>query len=135
MAIKTSVTARNAALTAFIAEIGASPRLKLYSGAPPATAIAAATGTLLVDMALPASPFGAVSAGSVSRAGVWSGSGTAGAGAGTDAGYFRLEDAGGEVHYQGSAGEAATDMIIDNSNIATAQVVTVTAFSITLPDG
>jgi hypothetical protein len=89
----------------------------------------------LVDAALPASPFGAVSAGSVAKAGVWSGVGTAGAAAGTDAGYFRIEDAGGEVHYQGTAGEAATDMIIDNSNIATAQVVTVTAFSITQPDG
>jgi hypothetical protein len=136
MAIKTSVTARNAALTSFIAEIGASPILKIFNGTVPATTAAAdANGTPLVTMTLPATAFGAVSAASVAKAGTWSGVGTAAAGAGTDATHFRIYDAGLECHYQGTLGETGTDMIIDNSNIATSQVVTVTTFTITQPDG
>jgi hypothetical protein len=76
----------------------------------------------------------AASAGAVAKTGVWSGTGAAGAGAGTNAGYFRITDSAGTTcHVQGNitATGGGGDMTLDNISIAQNQTVTVSGFSIT----
>jgi hypothetical protein len=131
MTVKISLAADTAMLAALIADIGASPILRLFDGAIPANCDAADIGSVLVQAALPASPFAAVAGRTVAKAGTWSGVGAAAAGAGTDATVFRIYNSSLECKYQGTAGETAEDMILDNSNIAEAQAVNVSVFTIT----
>lgn len=131
MTIQIGTTARTAMIQALVDALGASPHLKLFAGAVPANPQAADAGSALVDMTLPASPFGAVATGAVAKAGTWSGVGTAAAGAGTDVTHFRLYTSGGTCLYQGTAGEVDEDLLLDNANVAESQTVTVTAFTIT----
>ena len=83
MTIQLSTAVRNARLDAIESTAGATAKLRIYSGAAPADAATAPSGTLLVDMTLPADYMAAASAGSKAKSGTWSGTGTAGAGAGT----------------------------------------------------
>jgi hypothetical protein len=111
--------------------IGVSPILELRSGAAPADCATAPSGTLLAQFALPADWLAAAAAGAVSKTGVWTGAGIA---AGT-IGHFRIYEGGSPsvCHMQGSvtATGGGGDMTVDNTNIAIAQVVTVTGFTIT----
>ena len=69
----------------------------------------------------------AASSASKTKLGTWTGTATA---AGV-AGYFRIVDnAGTTAHIQGTAGMSGTDLILDNSNIATSQSVTVNTFTL-----
>lgn len=130
MTLQYSVAVNNARLDAFETAAGTSAKLRIYTGSVPANCAAAATGTLLVDMALPSDWMGAASAGVKAKAGTWSGTGAA---AGT-AGYFRIVDtAGTTTHAQGTCTITAGggDMILDNTSIAVSQVVTVNSFTLT----
>ena len=128
MTFQYSVAVNNARLDSIESTTGTTAHLKIYTGSEPANCAAAATGTLLVDMTLPSDWMSAASAGVKAKTGTWSGTGAA---AGT-AGYFRITDtAGTTCHIQGSAGMSGTDAILDNSNIAVSQVVTVNTFQIT----
>ena len=127
MALQYSVAVNNARLDAVETATGASAKLRIYTGAAPANCAAAATGTLLVDMALPADWMSAASAGSKAKLGTWSGTGVA---AGT-AGYFRIVDnAGTTAHLQGTCGIGTGDLQLDNTNIAISQAVTVNTFTL-----
>lgn len=133
MAIQYSTTLRNNQLDQIEATAGTSPLLRLYSGSVPANCAAAASGTLLVEMSLPSDWMNAASTGSKTKLGTWSGAGLAGAGAGTNAGHFRITDtAGTTVHVQGTVTivGGGGDMQLDNPNIAQNQVVTVSSFSV-----
>lgn len=129
MAVQLSVAARNARLDAIETTVGASAKLQIRSGAQPATAATAASGTLLCEIALPADYMAAASAGSKAKSGTWSGTGAA---AGT-AGHFRVVDtAGTTCHIQGSitATGGGGDMTLDNTSIASGQTVTVNTFTL-----
>ena len=127
MALQYSVAVNNARLDAVETATGASAKLRIYTGAAPANCAAAATGTLLVDMTLPADWMAAASSGSKAKAGTWSGTGVA---AGT-AGYFRIVDnAGTTAHIQGTCGIGTGDLQLDNTNIAISQTVTVNTFTL-----
>lgn len=122
-----SVAVNNARLDAVESTVGASAKLRIYTGSIPTNCAAAATGTLLIEIALPADWMAAASSASKAKSGTWSGSASA---SGT-AGYFRIVDnAGTNVGVQGTAGMSATDMILDNSNIAVNQTVTVNSFTL-----
>jgi hypothetical protein len=130
MTLQYSVAVNNARLDAFESTAGTSAKLRIYTGTVPANCAAAATGTLLVEMALPSDWMAAASAGVKAKSGTWSGTGAA---AGT-AGYFRIVDtAGTTTHAQGTATitGGGGDMILDNTSIAVSQVVTVNSFSLT----
>lgn len=128
MALQYSVPVNNARLDGIETAAGASAKLRIYTGGVPANCGAAATGTLLVEMALPSDWMNAAAAGVKTKLGTWSGTGS---GTGT-AGYFRIVDnAGTTAHVQGTAGMSGTDMILDNSSIAPTQAVTVNTFQIT----
>ncbi len=125
MSLQYSTLVNNARLDSIETTIGTSAKLRIYTGSAPANCAAAATGTLLVEMTLPSDWMVAASAASKAKAGVWSEPAIASG----IAGYFRIVDNSGTVTgLQGTAGMAATDMILDNSNIATTQVVTVDTF-------
>lgn len=130
MPIQLSVAARNARLDSFEAVAGASAKLQIRTGAQPANCAAAAAGTLLAELDLPADWMAAASAGSKALAGSWSGTGEAAG----NAAHFRIVDSAGTTcHMQGSitATGGGGDMTLDNTNIAVGQTVQVTSFTLT----
>lgn len=100
MAIQLSVAARNGRLDAIETAGGASPTLEIRTGAAPANCAAAATGTVLATMTLPADWMAAAASGSKSLLGTWQ---DASADATGTAGHFRISQAG-TCHIQGSVG-------------------------------
>ena len=127
MALQYSIAVNNARLDAIETTIGASAKLRIYTGSAPANAATAASGTLLVEMALPSDWMVAASSASKAKAGTWSGTAS---GTGV-AGYFRIVDNGGtNTGLQGTSGMSGTDLILDNSSIASTQVVTISGFTL-----
>ncbi|MFO8124946.1 hypothetical protein [Yoonia sp.] len=134
MSFQFSPNARNAALDAIEAAIGAAPKLQLRSGALPANTGAADAGNLLVEIALPSDWLETAATGIKTIKGTWTGTGAAAAAGGTNAGHFRIKNtAGTTTHVQGTITitGAGGDMELDNPNIAQNQSVTVTTFTLT----
>jgi hypothetical protein len=132
MAVQLSVAVRNARLDVIETTAGASAKLQIRTGAQPANCAAAASGTLLVEMTLPADWMAAASGGSKALAGTWQGTAAA---TGTAAHYRIVDNAGTTCHEQGSvtATGGGGDITLDNTSIASGQTVTIT--SKTLTDG
>ncbi|MDZ5457005.1 hypothetical protein [Azohydromonas lata] len=125
-------------LAGAISGVAAPPRLRLRSGAQPADTTSARTGTVLVDMALPADWMANVAAGVKVLAGTWSGAGAAAAGAGINAGHYEIvSNDGATVHEQGTVTVAGGGGEIElvNINIAANQPVQITSKTITMPNG
>ena len=132
MATQYSVAARDATLEAFRTLLGASPVLKVFTGSKPANCAAANTGTELVSMTLPATPFAAASAGAMAKAGTWTGTAIT---SGT-AGHYRLYLADGVTCVkQGVIGFTGSPQDLDLSQVSAAivggQVVTVGTYALT----
>src|SRR5688572_19632325 len=107
MALQLSTASRNGRLDALETELGASPILRLRTGAQPGSCAAADTGTNLCTMNLPADSMAAASGGSKSKSGTWSG--TTSGGGGTIA-HFRLyKNDGVTCVLQGSVGLGSGD--------------------------
>lgn len=126
---------RNGFLSDIVAALGGSAVLCLFSGAPTGKA----SGTfnsdpagLLVEVALPATPFGAPSAGSAALSGTWTG--TASAGSSTAPASYRLKTmTGGAVStviVEGTAGVGSGDVSLPTA-ITSGQVVNITSFTLT----
>lgn len=127
MAIQLSVAVRNARLDAIEQLIGASPKLRYYSGAQPASCAAAEGGTMAVELTLPVDWMNAAAGGSKTLLGTWSGVAVANV---NPVAHFRLYDSTGTTcHMQGSIGVGSGDMQIDNDNIAIGQTVTNNSFT------
>ena len=128
MAIQLSVAARNARLDSIETAVGVSPFLQIRSGAQPANCAAAASGTLLAELPLPADWMGAAAAGSKARAGSWT---VAAVAPGTAAHYRIVDNPKTTCHEQGTvtATGGGGDLTLDNTNIAAAQTVTITTFT------
>ncbi len=129
MAIKISELVRNARLDAIETIINTGAVLKIRSGAPPAAIADADSGDELAVLSLDADWMNAASGGSKTKKGTW-------AAAATDdgvAGHFRIYATDGVTqHMQGTCGMVGTeDMVLDNSNIATGQIVTISTFTLT----
>lgn len=130
MPFQFSTAARNASLDAIETAIGASPILRIRSGAAPANCAAARSGTVLATMNLPADWLAAAASGSKGLLGTWQ---DAAADAAGTAGHFEIMDSSGTVcHMQGTVTGTGGggDMEIQNTNIAAGQSITVTAFAI-----
>lgn len=133
MALQYSVAVRNAQADAVESTIGTSAKLYLFTGAPPANCAAADTGTLLATLNLPSDWMAAASAGVKALLGSWAGTGAA---AGS-AGHFRVKDTAGTVcGMQGTvtATGGGGDLQLDNVSIAVSQAISITSFSITVPN-
>lgn len=124
---------RNNRLDQVEVTIGTSAILEIRSGAQPANAAAAATGTLLASMTLPSDWMAAASSGSKAKSGTWQ---DTSANASGTAGHFRIyESTNTTCHLQGSITTTGGggDMEIQNTSLATGQAVTVTSFTLTEP--
>lgn len=131
MSLQFSVPVRNARLDVIETTVGASAILEIRTGAPPANCAAANSGTILASMSLPADWLAAAASGAKSKSGTWQ---DLLANADGIAGHFRIFDSGGTVcGIQGtcSGPGGGGDMELNNTSIATNQVVTVVAFDLT----
>lgn len=130
MAVQYSVAVRNALLDSIETTIGASPKLQIRTGAQPVDCAAAASGTLLAELPLPADFMNAASAGVKTLLGSWT---VAAAAAGTAAHYRIMNNAGTVCHEQGSitATGGGGELQLDNTSIAAGQTVTITAKTLT----
>lgn len=138
MAYTLSTGSRNDAADRHSAQVYNSAILEIRTGAPPGPD-AAATGTVLASITLPADAHGAASAGAAALAGTWS---DASADATGTAAHFRIRasgDANGisttELRVEGTvtATGGGGDLTLDNTSIAAAQVVSVTSWTLTQP--
>lgn len=114
-------------LDAWETAIGASAKLQIRTGAQPANCAAASTGTLLVEMTLPADWMAAAASAVKSLLGSWSGTAV---GDGTAAHYRLLDSAGTTCHEQGSVTltGGGGDIELDNTSILTGQTVSIASF-------
>lgn len=129
MAVQDSVAVRNARLDAWETAVGASPILKIRSGAQPASCAAADSGTVLATIALPADWMAAASAGSKAMLGTWQDNSADASGI---AGHWRLYASDGTTcHTQGSVTVTGGggDMTVDNTNFAVGQQFSITGFT------
>jgi hypothetical protein len=130
MAVQLSVLVRNARLDAIEAQIGTSAKIKIFSGAVPADCAAADPSGLLVTMPLPVDWMNAAGSGQKTLLGSWS---VAATNPGVAASFRLYATDGTTCGAQGTvtATGGGGDMTLDNTNIAAAQTVTVTAFTLT----
>jgi hypothetical protein len=131
MAIKMSVTVRNAKLDAIETAIGTGAVLKIRTGAPPTNIADADSGTVLATLTLPSDWMAAAGSGQKAKTGTWND--TSADNPGTAA-HFRLYASDGTTqHMQGTvtATSGGGDMELDNTSIAAGQTVTITAFTLT----
>ena len=128
MTAQFSAATRNAALDAIETAIGVSAILKFRTGAPPATCATADSGSVLATLNLPSDWLAAASAGSKAKSGTWE---DASADAAGTVGHYRIYASDGTTcHHQGTvtATGGGGDMTIQNTVIAVAQDIIVTAF-------
>lgn len=111
--------------------------VEIRSATRPAAADTAPTGTVGATIALPADAFGASASGTISKLGTWE---DTSADATITATWFRMRTAGDagttnttDRRLDGDVGTSGTDMIINNTSIASGQPVTITAASLTMP--
>lgn len=132
MALQFSDQLRNAMLDSIENIGGASAKVNIYTAPVPTNVAAAATGTLLVQIALPAdwmSNAGTNLAGRKDFIVPQQNNATQG---GTAA-YFRLVKADNTAFMQGTVNTSGADLNLDNTNIATGQSVQITSWQITAP--
>jgi hypothetical protein len=123
-----SASSRNAAADA-IGNLGDNGYIRVYSGAQPANAAAAATGVLLAELRLPADGFLAAVAGVIS-AGVIA---TVAALATGTAGWVRvLKSDGVTVLFDGSVGTAAANLVMNSVEIQAGADVGVSSLQLTV---
>lgn len=131
MAIQLSAAVRNARLDAIETTIGTTAVLKIRTGAQPANVATADSGTVLATLTLPSDWLAAAAAGAKAKSGTWQ---DASADAAGTAAHFRIYASDGTTaHLQGTvtATGGGGDMTLDNVSIASAQVVTITGFTLT----
>ena len=135
MAIQLSVAARNGLLDAIETEWGASPILKIRTGAVPATCATADSGTVLATLNLPADSMAAASGGTKAKSGTWEDLSADAAGI---CGHFRIYKTDGTTCVlQGTTTDTGQggDMTLNtlDENIGAGQAITVTGFTLTAP--
>lgn len=121
--------------TGLAESLGASPKIKIYSGTVPSNADASNAGSLLATLTCAATPVSGYSdTGTAARATFAAiTSGTAAA-TGTAA-FFRAETSGGTVLAQGTVGTSAADLVLNSVAITSGSTVSITSATIDLPEG
>lgn len=130
MTLQYSTTVRNAQLDALETAISTGAIMKIRTGAPPANVATADSGTVLATISLGSDWMAAASSGSKAKSGTWQ---DASADATGTAAHFRIYASDGTTaHIQGTvtATGGGGDLTLDNTSIASGQVVTISTFSI-----
>lgn len=130
MTLSLAVARRNEMLDALTNNCN-SGKLRIYSGSVPATADAALSGnTLLAELTMNATAFGAASGGVLTANAITQDSSADATGT---ASFFRIyESDGTTVVLQGTVGTSGTDMIVATTSFVAAAIVTVSSLTITL---
>lgn len=137
MALQMTPDVREARANAIETAVGATAVLKIWGGSPPALAgDADVAGSALATMTLPSDWMAAASTASnvttKAKSGTWE---VAAANSGT-ATHFRIYASDGTTRkLQGTCGIGTGDLQLNNTSIAAGQTVTITAFTITEPNG
>lgn len=126
MARQLSTTTRNAYRDAYAAAFPAGSELRLYTAAPTGVGNAAG-GTLVATIVLPATPW-TLTAGQLAKNGTWS---VAAAATGVVLSYRLVNGANIE---EGAVGVGSGDLSLDNNNINSGQLVSVSTFTRIMPD-
>jgi hypothetical protein len=130
MAMRKSIVGRNAELDAF-APLANTGYLRIYSGAQPATPETAASGTLLAELRLNATAFGAASGGIITANAITD---DAAADATGTAGWFRiLKSDGTTALFDGACATSGAEMNMATTSIVASAVVSVTSLTVTNP--
>jgi hypothetical protein len=134
MTLQLSVEQRNARLDVVETTLGASPTLRIRSGAPPATTATARTGTVLATITLPADWANAAASGSKTMLGTWADGN--GADATGTAGYFDITTSGSRVDMQGTVTGpgGGGDMEVSNTSFVLGQPFDITTFTLNEPN-
>lgn len=129
MALQASVPLRNARLDAVETLIGPSPTLRVRTGAQPSSTAASDSGVTVATIALPADWMLPAAGGSKAKSGTWD---DASADAAGTAGHYRIYDAAGVCHLQGSvtATGGGGDMTLDNVVFAAGQAFSITGYTL-----
>jgi hypothetical protein len=130
MSLQLSVAVRNARLDAIETTVGTTAKLAFYSGAVPANCAASNPAGLLATLTLPSDWLANASAGSKALLGTWTGSAS---GAGNAASFRVFASDGTTCGAQGTvtATGGGGDLTLDNINIANAQTINITSFTLT----
>lgn len=132
--LKYSAALKNAQQNAITTTVGASCLIDIMSGTQatnPDTALGAQV--ILATLTGNATFAPSASGGVLTLNSITGGTGTAGAGGGTTATWFRLKTSGGTAHIDGTVGISGCDLNLNNTSIATGQAVAVTSWTITNP--
>jgi hypothetical protein len=130
--LKLGTGVRNAMLDQFEATAGAGAIIRIYDGTQPANCAAAITGTLLWTETLPSDWMAAASGGTKALSGTWANTASA---TGT-ATHFRIWDSGLTTgHMDGTVGVGTFDLVVDSASFTSGVTFTITAFTITAPNG
>lgn len=129
MALQLSVDVRNARLDAVESTIGASPVLKIRSGAAPADCATADSGTVLATITLPVDWMAAAASGSKAKSGTWQD--PSADATGTPAHFRIYESTATTCHLQGTVGVGTGDLQVDSASFTAGQSFTITAFTLT----
>lgn len=122
--------------TSFAESLGASPKIKIYSGTPPANAAAALSGnTLLATLTAAATPIsGMTDTGTAIRA-TWAAIASAVAAATGTATFFRTTDAADVVKDQGSVDTSNADLNVSTTAFTAGSTVAISSRTTDLPYG
>jgi TPP-dependent pyruvate/acetoin dehydrogenase alpha subunit len=130
MAIKYSATLRNAKADAITTAVGASGKLRIYSGTRPANVAASITGTLLAELTLNATFAPAASAGVLTANAI---TGDTSADATGTATHFRIWKSDGTTAViDGDVATSSSDLNLTTTSIVATQPVNVTSLVITV---
>lgn len=126
--LKYSAALKNAQQNAITTTLGANAVLEIYSGSQPANPDTAITSQVLLSSHACSATFApGASSGVLTLNAIANGTGTAGAGGGTVATWYRLKTSGGTAHIDGTVGISGADLNLNNTNIATGQTVSITS--------
>ena len=131
MALQFSTTLRNAMLDAITSAVGASAKLRIYSGTKPATVADAITGTLLADLTCNATFAPAASSGVLTLNAITSDSSADATGTAT---HFRIYTSDGTTAVlQGDVGTSGSDFNLNTTSLVSGATVACSSFTITAP--
>lgn len=129
MALSYSTTLRNAQLDAVTTAVGASGKLRIYSGTRPANVAAAITGTLLAELTLNATFAPAASSGVLTLNAITSDTSADATGTAT---HFRIFQSNGTTAVvDGDVSTSGADLNLNSVSITIGGSVAVTSFTIT----
>jgi len=132
MAFRLSTAAQNAACNGLVdlLDTGGTATIKIYTGAQPASANDAASGTLLATLTFSATAFGNSSSGTATAASITSDTTVDDTGT---AGYARLLNGDASTHSDMDIGQGSGTINFDDTSFVAGGTAAITSMTITMP--